>query len=198
MKKVLIIATVALTGFLCSCGNAGKEVTKEISPKEALELAKKDVLFVDVRSNEEVKAAAYDVKNSINIPLDELAQNLSKLPKNKQLVLVCKSGVRSVEAYDLLKEKGYTNISAMRGGMDEWTALKYPVVNGKACCADPTSANCNPDGTCKPTVEKACCENPTGEKCNPDGTCKEGVKCTDSEKEACKATDKACCATGKK
>lgn len=198
MKKTLIIATVALTGLLQSCGNVVEKETKEISPKEALELAKKDVLFVDVRSKEEVKALAYDVKNSINIPLDELAQNLSKLPKNKQLVLVCKSGVRSSEAYDLLKKKGYTDIAAMTGGIDKWAALKYPVTTGKACCVDPKSANCNPDGTCKPTVEKACCEDPTSEKCNSDGTCKEGVKCTDSEKEACKATDKACCTTEKK
>lgn len=172
MKKTLIIALIAFTGFLQSCGNTNNE-SAEISTKEALELSKKDVLFVDVRSTEEVAEMAYDVKNIINVPLDELEQNLDKLPKDKQIVLVCKSGGRSAQAYDLLKEKGYSKISSMSGGITEWSDLKYPVTTGKACCADPSSANCNPDGTCKPKEEKACCADPTSSNCNPDGTCKE-------------------------
>lgn len=152
---------------------------------------------MDVRSAEEVAEMTYDVKNYINIPLDELEQNLDKLPKDKQLILVCKSGNRSGKAYDLLKEKGYTNISSMSGGINEWSALKLPIKKGEACCADPTSDKCNPDGTCKPKEEKACCENPSSEKCNPDGTCKDPSTCSLEEKKACESKGKACCESEK-
>jgi rhodanese-related sulfurtransferase len=192
MKKTIFITSILVASFIQSCGSK-TTVKKEISEKEALELSKKEVLFVDVRSKEEVAEMAYNVKNIINIPLNEIEQNLDKLPKDKQFVLVCKSGVRSGKAYDLLKEKGYTNISAMNGGMNEWSSLKYPVKTGKACCVDPTSSNCNPDGTCKPKAEKACCADPSSEKCNSDGTCKTEEKCTDTEKKECKAKGKSCC-----
>ena len=171
MKKTLFITTVTLASLLQSCENSNNQ-SAEISPKEALELSKKDILFVDVRSKEEVADLAYDMKNIINVPLDELEQNLDKLPKDQQIVLVCKSGGRSAQAYDLLKEKGYSKISSMSGGITEWSAMKYPVTAGKACCADRSSSNCNPDGTCKPKEDKACCADPTSSNCNPDGTCK--------------------------
>ena len=198
MKKVLIITTLALVSLMQSCGNTSENEAKEIDPKKALELSKKDVLFVDVRTKGEITESDFDVKNKINIPMDELEQNLNKLPKDKQLVLVCKSGIRSKKALGILQKNGFTNASSMTGGIQEWTAFNYPVIEGKSCCSDPKSADCNPDGTCKPKVEKACCENPTSEKCKPDGTCKENVKCSDSEKTACKEKDKACCTTEKK
>lgn len=198
MKKVILLFALTMTMVFQSCNDATTTEEREVTPVAALEMAKNGVLFVDVRTKEEVAETSYDVKNYINIPLDELEQSLNKLPKDKQLVLVCKSGNRSGQAYDILKEKGYTSISTMAGGMNEWSKLKLPVVNGKACCADPTSSNCNPDGTCKPQTEKACCDEKAMDKCNEDGSCKNGAKCTEEEKAACKSSDKACCTPAKK
>jgi hypothetical protein len=79
-----------------------------------------------------------------------------------------------------LKTKGYTNIANLEGGMNAWSEARLPtktgVIEKKACCANPNSKDCNPDGTCKTVKEesakKACCANPNSKDCNPDGTCK--------------------------
>lgn len=185
MKKIVIISTFVLTAMLNSCGNSNGNVSANIDIKKALELAKNEVMFVDVRSEDEISELAYDVKNLINVPLDELEENLDKIPKDKQVVLVCRSGNRSGKAYDLLNEKGYTQISSMDGGILAWEKAGYPTkVSKSACCADPSSKNCNPDGTCKTSDKKeACCADPTSKNCNPDGTCKttekKGECCSD-------------------
>ena len=75
-----------------------------------------------------------------------------------------------------LKAKGFENVANMEGGMNAWSENGLPTLAGgekKACCANPNSKDCNPDGTCKKTAEKkACCANPNSKDCNPDGTCK--------------------------
>lgn len=192
MKKIVIVA-LAISTLIQSCGSSNSSEKSEVTPTEALKLSKENVLFVDVRSTEESEEQGYKVKNLINIPLDELEQNLDKLPKDKQLVLVCKSGNRSAQAFDILKEKGYSKISSMSGGMNEWSNLNYPTLSGKACCANPNSKDCNPDGTCKPKVKEACCEDSSSAKCNPDGTCKDEKSCTTEEKKACNTKSKDCC-----
>ena len=183
MKKAVFF-TLTITGLLIS--SCGSNQSEFISPKEVFtvqetaDLTKGDVLLIDVRNADEVAAQSYDVKNLINIPLDSIESELDRIPKDKQVILVCRSGKRSGTAFDLLKEKGYTNIATMEGGMLAWEEAGLPIivdesVTKSACCADPTSSNCNPDGTCKTDSseeKKACCSDPSSSNCNPDGTCK--------------------------
>ncbi|MDH6303701.1 phage shock protein E [Parabacteroides sp. PF5-5] len=64
--------------------------------------------LLDVRTKEEYKQGA--VGNSINIPLDSLSNNLSKLKKDKPIIAVCASGMRSRSAVALLKSKGFPEV----------------------------------------------------------------------------------------
>ena len=158
MNKLIFILTSIATLFMVSCNNANFKSPKEtFTPIEVAEMLKGNVLMVDVRNANEVAQQAYDVKNIINIPLDNLETNMNKIPKDKQVILVCQSGNRSGKAYEQLKKEGFTNIANMQGGMKAWIEAGLPtksneaLVNGdkKACCADPNSKDCNPDGTCK-------------------------------------------------
>ncbi|RMG78092.1 MAG: rhodanese-like domain-containing protein [Bacteroidetes bacterium] len=151
---------------------------KEISPIRAkLMVRNNDALMVDVREKDEVAALAYDVENIINLPLSELPDRMSELPKDKTLIMACRSGNRSRKAAELLLQNGYTNVINMAGGIKEWQAKGLAVIK---------------DGAAAP--KKACCANPNSKKCNPDGTCKAGAK---GEKSCCKKGAKAgksCCA----
>lgn len=72
-------------------------------------LIKNGAIIVDVRSKSEF--AGGHIKNSINIPVNELAQNLSRLKdKNKPVITCCASGMRSASAQNILKNEGYTEV----------------------------------------------------------------------------------------
>lgn len=72
-------------------------------------------IILDVRTKEEYKQG--HANNSINIPLDNLNRNLSKLKKDKPIITVCESGMRSGNAAGLLKRNGFADV--YNGG--SWT-----------------------------------------------------------------------------
>lgn len=156
-KLIFSIATLTIM-IIASCNNSNFTSSKQtLTTKEVSNMLKDDIILLDVRNENEIAEQAYDVKNIMNIPLDSIEAKMNLIPKDKQVVLVCQSGNRSDQAYELLKKNGFTNISNMEGGMNAWREAGLPTkgyktsANGdkKACCADPTSKDCNPDGTCK-------------------------------------------------
>lgn len=90
-----------------------------ITVEEAKEkINDKNVQCIDVRTPGE-----YKVKNRPqfkNIPLHELASKIDKLDKNKDVVVICQSGMRSLRAAKLLKKQGFKNIYNVKGGMSAW------------------------------------------------------------------------------
>ena len=72
----------------------------------------KDKVFIDVRTPKEFKAR--NIKQFKNIPL---GSDFSSLPKDKEIVVICQSGMRSKQACKQLKKLGYTNVTNVRGGM---------------------------------------------------------------------------------
>lgn len=75
----------------------------------------KDKLFVDVRTPGEYKSR--NIGQFKNIPL---GSDFSKLPKDKEIVVICQSGMRSSQACKQLKKLGYENVTNVRGGMSAW------------------------------------------------------------------------------
>lgn len=64
--------------------------------------------IIDVRSQSEF--ADGNFKGSINIPLDKLSNQLSKLNKDKPIITVCASGMRSASARGILLTKGFKEV----------------------------------------------------------------------------------------
>lgn len=88
-----------------------------MGPKVDLkEIKSKGATILDVRTPGEF--AGGHVKGSINIPLDNLQQQLKKLPKDKPVIACCLSGGRSGSAVSILKAAGY---EAYNGG--GWSSL---------------------------------------------------------------------------
>jgi len=77
-----------------------------IGPKaDYSQLLKEGAIIIDVRSKEEYQAG--HLRNSLNIPLNNLSDDYSKLKKEKAIITCCASGMRSSQAKSILKSKGY-------------------------------------------------------------------------------------------
>lgn len=76
---------------------------------EFKELIAQGAIILDVRSKGEY--AGGHIKGSINIPVDQLRQNIHKLKnKNKPVITCCASGSRSAMAKSILKSNGYLKV----------------------------------------------------------------------------------------
>lgn len=91
-----------------------KELKKKLDNSE-------DLFLLDVRNPNEYEIAK--IKNSVLIPLPELEPNLNKIPQNKEIIIYCHHGNRSSEAVKILKEKGFSNVKSLVGGIDVWSRL---------------------------------------------------------------------------
>lgn len=81
-----------------------------LGPKtDYAELVRNGAIILDVRSASEF--AGGHIKGSINIPVDQLGNNLQKLKdKNKTIITCCASGMRSASAKSILKAEGYEHV----------------------------------------------------------------------------------------
>lgn len=77
-----------------------------------------DALVLDVREPEEY--AHGHVPGAINLPQAELASRLDEVPRDRPLLLVCRSGVRSLRAAQFLRQVGFDRVANVRGGTQAW------------------------------------------------------------------------------
>jgi rhodanese-related sulfurtransferase len=82
------------------------------------ELNDKNKQYIDVRTPGEFKAR--NIRGFKNIPLQQLSTKLDQLSKDKEVVVICQSGMRSGQASKLLKKQGY-KVTNVRGGMSAWS-----------------------------------------------------------------------------
>lgn len=83
-----------------------------------------DMLIVDVRTADEY--AEGFINGAINIPLNDLTENLNLLPElDENIVVVCGSGHRSAIATATLNLLGYENVRSMMSGTSSWAAADY-------------------------------------------------------------------------
>ncbi len=80
--------------------------------------------LVDVRSRGEWNSGR--PANAVHIPLNELAQKMGKIPKNKPVVVICASGMRSAMAASMLVKAGYGDVYNFAGGFGSWCAAGLP------------------------------------------------------------------------
>jgi len=92
--------------------------------------AKKDPsLFVlDVRTPKEY--AEGHVPGAVNVPYDQVASRLAQIPKDKEVVLYCRSGRRAGLAAGGLEANGYTELKQLQGDMEAWLKEGRPVEGG--------------------------------------------------------------------
>jgi len=130
--QLAMVAVVAFIVYLIASagGSSSSGLTNEVSTDEAYKMYQQSGTFtVDVRTQEEWDE--YHAPNTTLIPLDQLQNRLSEVPKDKEILVVCRSGNRSQQGRDILLSAGY-NATSMAGGLKEWYAKGYPIEGAPA------------------------------------------------------------------
>lgn len=104
---------VKFLGFLSRLG------IKQISVRE-LDLMK-GITLLDVRTDKEYRQG--HIAGSVHIPLDEIGAKAKKLRKDKEIVVYCQSGNRSIWAIKRLMGMGFTNLYNLKGGYNAWRRI---------------------------------------------------------------------------
>lgn len=88
----------------------------------------KTLFILDVRQPDEFRAG--HINGSKLIPLHELGRRINELPKDRDILCVCRSGGRSGAAQRQLQSAGYRALN-LRGGLISWQQAGLPVRRGK-------------------------------------------------------------------
>ena len=131
---------------------------REVCPTTTRRLLGEGALLVDVRELSEVAQAAFDTPGVLLLPLSELEKRFAELPRDRQLVLVCTVGERSLKATYFLMYHGYTQVANMEGGLMKWARKGFPI-RGTVDTASIASEGCCGSGAAKATQKaaSACC-----------------------------------------
>ncbi|MEN9934057.1 MAG: hypothetical protein RLZZ387_636 [Chloroflexota bacterium] len=95
--------------------------TDEVTPLEAVALLQGDSppLLLDVREANEWEIGR--LPGAVRISVNELAERLNELDTAREMVVYCRSGVRSRRAIDLLRAAGFRKLKNMTGGILRWS-----------------------------------------------------------------------------
>lgn len=132
MSNLLIIFAIFVVAFLVfklikQRSSGVRSSVTSISPQQyqqQFKQAKKPHMLLDVRTPEEF--ASEHIKGAVNIPVQVLPQRLQDVPKDKPVVLVCRSGNRTRMAAQILTQANYTNVYDL-GGLMHWKAAGMPL-----------------------------------------------------------------------
>jgi molybdopterin/thiamine biosynthesis adenylyltransferase/rhodanese-related sulfurtransferase len=102
------------------CGIKSISIEKEITQKELeqIQITKGSFQFIDVRSYKEY--AQFNI-GGLCIPLEELEDRLDEIPSETPTILICLSGVRSQNAFNMIKQTSHSdNLYCLKGGINAW------------------------------------------------------------------------------
>jgi rhodanese-related sulfurtransferase len=84
-----------------------------------------DVLLIDVREQFEYDAG--HIPGITLIPMGQIPNRLTDIPKDKTVIISCQTGRRSAQIAGFLQEQGFTNIHDLDGGFSAWQRTGLPV-----------------------------------------------------------------------
>jgi rhodanese-related sulfurtransferase len=99
---------------------------EEISVEEAAR-RRDEFHAIDVRADYEFGGPLGRVARAMLVPLPEIGARVGELPRDRKLLLICRSGVRSGKACEQLAALGVTSVVNLGGGMIAWNRARLPV-----------------------------------------------------------------------
>jgi rhodanese-related sulfurtransferase len=136
MKKPIKLTLLFVLGLLlAACGSNApaapasidiNDLPLTLDVQEVAELKEMDgVLVVDVREQWE-----YDEKHIPGvtlIPMSEIENRLTEIPSDREVIFTCRSGNRSGQVTDFLRQQGFDNVHNMEGGIVAWESAGFSV-----------------------------------------------------------------------
>ncbi len=138
LKSILLILLVALA--LTACGGGATAVADQPADLSSGELDlgptvdvatvaaimdRDDVVLIDVR--EQFEYDEVHIPNITLIPLETVPDSLDQIPTDKTVIVTCRSGNRSGQATEFLRQQGFDNVHNMEGGIVAWQAAGLTV-----------------------------------------------------------------------
>lgn len=102
-----------------------KKKYESVTPSRAKQLQSEGALLLDVRESHEYRAG--HAPGAKHIALTVLARRFGEIPKEREILVVCASGMRSEQAANLLSSAGY-KVTNVKGGMALWQRSGLSVV----------------------------------------------------------------------
>lgn len=139
---------------------------REVCPTTSRQMLKNGALLVDVREPAEVAEVGFADCDLMLIPMSQLEARWPEIPRDRDVILACAVGQRSLKATYFLMYQGYERVANMQYGLKRWAQRGFPVTGdiessgtetGAACCDDSPEA--------VPDVRAAsCCGEESGTK----------------------------------
>ena len=115
---------VAIAGYVAEDMITGK--TNPVYWRELRDIEMVNKFLLDVRTQDEF--ALGSLPGAVNIPLDELRDRMSELPKGRMIYTFCAVGLRGYLAYRILTQHGFDKVRNLSGGLKTYRAATAPIV----------------------------------------------------------------------
>jgi len=103
-----------------------------VTPQQALSLFNdQDAVMIDVREVGEYRDG--HLPNARNLPLGNIDDRIKelKVPKNRPIIVYCRTGNRAGGAQSALKKNGFENVHLLAGGLHAWENASLPTAKGR-------------------------------------------------------------------
>jgi|SRR5690625_4772723 len=118
MSYIQIIAIFILIWLIASKFIPAKGVKQITGEQLKNQLKDKNKLYIDVRTPGEYNHS--HVEGFMNIPLKQIRRKRHLLDKNKEIIVICHTGIRSMDACKRLKRYGFTNLTNVKNGLSDF------------------------------------------------------------------------------
>lgn len=126
-----VIIMAIFSGCVSDTKSPGKTQYTDITVQQGKGMIDRGEVFIlDVRTQEEYASGHINGSTLLavqDIPKQELAEKLKEIPKDRKILVYCRSGRRSAEASGILAENGFAQVYNMQGGITEWMNAGYEV-----------------------------------------------------------------------
>jgi len=123
MRFLTLIVSITLVISACKSNttnsSAGFSNTTVEGAKKMIK-NKPDLVIIDVRTPEEIAEGHIDGAIGIDVKADDFKEKVSILKKDKEYLVYCRSGRRSVIASQIMVDQGFKHVTNMEGGYLEW------------------------------------------------------------------------------
>lgn len=116
--NLFILVILLITG----CTKQGDYKNMSVEELNQKMKSDKDLIVLDVRTEEELRGELGKINGVINIPVQELSTRLNELSnyKDKEVAVICRSGNRSRTASNILSQNGFKKVYNVEGGMIDY------------------------------------------------------------------------------
>lgn len=138
---------------------------REVCPTTSQRLLKEGALLVDVREPDEVAQVGFAGCEVLTIPLSQFEDRFAEIPRDRDVILACAVGVRSLKATYFLMYQGYTQVANMSHGITRWVQRGFPITgSADAVASSAAASSCCGNAPAAAPAASSCCGGDATEK----------------------------------